>query len=152
MRQMMKAPYSLATAPFLTFALLISGCAATSAPPLSNTAAPTDIQATVLVDASNVGFGQRAYVDGPIIEPVKLLEDSRCPQNARCVWAGRLRLQMIWHRGNGEAQPFELTLGEPTHIADGNIQITSAPPAPILGEAALAPADYRFSFRFDGGY
>jgi hypothetical protein len=100
----------------------------------------------------DIGLGQRAYADGPIIEVRDILEDSRCPQNARCVWAGRLKLAMIWHRGNGAEQPFELTLGEPTHIADGHIQITAATPPRLAGAKALKPTDYRFSFRFDGGY
>lgn len=38
-----------------------------------------------LADAANVAIGQRAYVDGPLIQPVAVLEDSRCPVNARCV-------------------------------------------------------------------
>jgi hypothetical protein len=146
MPQMMKAirPHSLAL--FCVSAALLSGCAVTGA---NNQI--TETLSTVLPSGENVRFGQKAYVDGPIVEPVKLLEDSRCPQNARCVWAGRLKLQMIWHRGNGEQMPFELTLGEPTHIADGNIQITAATPPIIVGGDKLEPADYRFSFRFDGG-
>lgn len=143
MPQMMKAVRHPIFSLFAASLLGLTGCAAAPSP---STAAPT-----VLPSGDNVGFGQRAYVDGPIIEPVKLLEDSRCPQNARCVWAGRLRVQMIWHRGNGEAMPFELTLGEPTHIADGHIEITAAPPAPILGEEPLKATDYRLSFRFHGG-
>lgn len=149
MSQMMKTPRPLAWTAIMALPLLISGCAASqSANPPAKSGPPT----MVLPSAQDIGFGQRAYADGPIIEAVKLLEDSRCPQNARCVWAGRLKLQMIWHRGNGEAFPFELTLGTPTHIADGQIQITAATPPSLAGEPALQPQDYRFSFRFDGGY
>lgn len=118
-----------------TFAL--SACAATG-------------QQTPLRDGSDVALGQRAMVDGPIVQPVKVLEDSRCPMNARCIWAGRVRLQMVWIRGNGEKQPFEVTLGESTPLADGAIRLESVRPEKRT-DVTLKPSDYRFSFRFDGG-
>lgn len=99
---------------------------------------------------SDVALGQRAMVDGPIVQPVEILEDSRCPMNARCVWAGRVRVKMIWWRGNGEKQPFEVTLGESTPLADGAIRLESVRPEKMTN-VTLKPEDYRFSFRFDGG-
>lgn len=118
-------------------ALALSACAATGA-------------ATPLQDGSDVGLGQRAMVDGPIVQPVEVLEDSRCPMNARCIWAGRVRVKMIWWRGNGEKQPFEVTLGESTPLADGAIRLESVRPEKMTN-VTLKPSDYRFSFRFDGG-
>ncbi len=117
--------------------LVLSACAATGA-------------ATPLPDGSDVALGQRAMVDGPIVQPVEILEDSRCPMNARCVWAGRVRVKMIWWRGNGEKQPFEVTLGESTPLADGAIRLESVRPEKMTN-VTLKPEDYRFSFRFDGG-
>ncbi|WP_256837479.1 hypothetical protein [Sphingopyxis sp. KK2] len=117
--------------------LTLSACAATGA-------------ATPLQDGSDVALGQRAMVDGPIVQPVEVLEDSRCPMNARCVWAGRVRVKMLWWRGNGEKQPFEVTLGESTPLADGAIRLESVRPEKMTN-VTLKPEDYRFSFRFDGG-
>ena len=105
---------------------------------------------TPLPDGSDVGLGQRAYVDGPIVQLVEILEDSRCPMNARCVWAGRVRVKMIWWRGNGEKQPFDVTLGESTPLADGAIRLESVRPEKMTN-VTLKPEDYRFSVRFDGG-
>lgn len=124
-------------APILFAALALSACATTRGQ-------------TPLPDAGNVALGQRAYADGPIIQPVAVLEDSRCPMNARCVWAGRVRVQMLWIRGNGEKQPFAVTLGESTPLADGSITLESVRPDKMTN-VTLKPADYRFSFRFDGG-
>lgn len=121
----------------LVAALAVSACAATG-------------QQTPLQDGSNVALGQKAYVDGPIVQPVAVMEDSRCPMNARCVWAGRLRVKMLWIRGNGEKQPFEVTLGESTPLADGSITLESVRPDKVTN-IVLKPADYRFSFRFAGG-
>ena len=120
----------------LPAAIALSACATTAAAPLP--------------DGSDVALGERAYVDGPIVQPVEVIEDSRCPMNARCVWAGRVRVKMLWHRGNGEKQPFDVTLGEPTHLADGQFALESVRPERHTDET-LKPADYRFTFRFAGG-
>ena len=124
-------------APIVLAAFALSACATTSGQ-------------TPLADASNVALGQQAYADGPIIQPVAVLEDSRCPMNARCIWAGRVRVKMMWIRGNGEKQPFEITLGESTPIADGSITLESVRPDKMTN-VELKLTDYRFSFRFAGG-
>lgn len=116
--------------------LALSACATTRSAPLP--------------DGSNVALGQKAYVDGPLVQPVEVIEDSRCPMNARCVWAGRVRVKMVWIRGNGEKQPFEATLGEPVQLADGQFTLESVRPEKMTN-VTTKPSDYRFSFRFAGG-
>lgn len=123
--------------PALVVALALSACAGAA-------------RQTVLPEAGNVALGQRAYADGPIVEAVEVIEDSRCPMNARCIWAGRVRVKMLWHRPTGEKQPFEVTLGEATPLADGAIRLEAVRPEKGT-DAAPKPSDYRFSFRFDGG-
>lgn len=120
----------------LPAAFALSACATTAGAPLP--------------DGSDVALGQKAYVDGPIVQPVEVVEDSRCPMNARCVWAGRVRVKMVWIRGNGEKQPFEVTLGEPTQLADGQFTLESVRPEKRT-DIEIKPSDYRFSFRFAGG-
>lgn len=121
----------------LPAALALSACATTPGAPLA--------------DGSDVALGQKAYVDGPIVQPVEVLEDSRCPMNARCVWAGRVRVKMVWIRGNGEKQPFEATLGEPVQLADGHLTLESVRPEKRT-DVTIKPSDYRFSLRFAGGF
>lgn len=120
----------------LPAALALSACATTRGSPLP--------------DGSDVALGQKAYVDGPLVQPVEVIEDSRCPMNARCVWAGRVRVKMVWIRGNGEKQPFEATLGEPVQLADGQFTLESVRPEKMTN-VTIKPSDYRFSFRFAGG-
>lgn len=114
--------------------LLLTACATTSIP---------------RSDGNDVALGQEAIVDGPIVKPIAVLEDSRCPMNARCVWAGRVRLKMLWihPRGNRE---FELSTDQPAPIADGSITLTSVHPDKRT-DVVLKPNDYRFSFAFAGG-
>lgn len=102
-------------------------------------------------DGHDVALGQAAYVDGPLVRPVSILEDSRCPKDVRCIWAGRVRVEMHWLRPNGEEQPFELELGQPHLLADGQITLTAARPDK-QSDDAISASDYRFSFFFEGGY
>ena len=120
----------------LPAALALSACATTGGAPLP--------------DGGDVALGQKAYVDGPLVQPVEVLEDGRCPMNARCVWAGRVRMKMVWIRGNGEKQPFEATLGEPVQLADGQFTLESVRPEKMTN-VTIKPSEYRFSFRFAGG-
>jgi hypothetical protein len=104
-----------------------------------------------LADRNNVPLGRSAYVDGPIIRPVKVIEDSRCPMNARCIWAGTVKIEAIWVRPSGD-RTIELELGKPIPIADGSIELTDVSPSRIAGEGKEPKQeDYRFSFRFMGG-
>ncbi len=103
-------------------------------------------------DAKNVALGQAAFADGPIVQPVEVLEDSRCPEDVRCVHAGQMRLKMLWLRPGGRQQEFEVTLGQRTQLADGSILFERVIPGRTSANKGIKPADYRFDFRFDGGY
>ena len=59
---------------FLPAALALSACATLP----TAAAGPT------------AGLGQAATVGELRVRPLRVIEDSRCPINARCVWAGRL--------------------------------------------------------------
>lgn len=137
---------------FAPLLLLALGACAGSSPPAAAPASPLQHASISLPHGQNVALGQRAYVDGPIVEAVRIVEDSRCPINARCVHAGRLRVAMVWHRPTGEAMPFIAELGERTHIADGAFLITRATGPRLVGEGSDEKIDYRFDFRFEGGY
>lgn len=91
-------------------------------------------------------FGQAAMV-GPLrVTPLKVLEDSRCPINARCVWAGRLILR-TFIRGPNIRETRDLTLGEPQPIAGGRLSLVAAEPGKMAGAEGNLPAN-RFTFEF----
>jgi hypothetical protein len=97
----------------------------------------------------NVALGQTTNVSGPKIRPITVIEDSRCPINARCIWAGRVRVKVLWLRVAGN-QELELTLGEAQPMADGAITLVSVTPERRT-EKVTKRKDYRFSFEFAGG-
>ena len=119
--------------------IALAGCTATGANPPS--AQPPEGPARI---------GQTVYVDGPRVTPLKVIEDSRCPMNARCVWAGRVVLRVKVQGGAWQRQ-IDLTLGEPVQVADGGLTLVSVTPDRRT-DKAIKPRDYRFAFTFQGGY
>lgn len=92
-----------------------------------------------------------AAVTGPItVKPTRVLEDSRCPMNARCITAGRVRVEAtIWL--GGRARQAVIASDEPLPIADGTLSIEAIEPESFMTNAHPRPADYRFKFAFSGG-
>ncbi len=78
------------------------------------------------------------------VRPLEVLEDSRCPQNARCVWAGRLRLR-VNIEGVGER---EVTLDEvATQTPRGAFALVAVSPGPWTDWPEGNRPPYRFGFR-----
>jgi hypothetical protein len=89
-------------------------------------------------------FGETSRVGRLTITPQALVEDSRCPINARCVWAGRLVLKTRIE-GAGWRETIDLTLGQSAAIHGGRIMLVAAKPDKLAG-TATRPGDYRFGF------
>lgn len=91
------------------------------------------------------GIGQQADLGGRlVIRPLAVIEDSRCPNNARCVWAGRLRL-----RADVSGEALELTLGQPALTAHGSVLLAVASPGAWTDwptDELGAKPGYRFGF------
>ena len=82
------------------------------------------------------------------MRPLAVVEDSRCPAEVTCVWAGRLvvRAEIL----GGARRTVELELGKPVPVADGALTLVDVMPAKRAG-SAVRPGDYRFTFKFEGG-
>ena len=96
-----------------------------------------------------VKLGQLAYVDGPRVRPDRVIEDSRCPIDVVCVWAGRVVLRATVFGGNWSKE-VDLTLGTPAPIADGTLTLVTVEPARRSSDLA-DPQQLRFTFAFEGG-
>lgn len=100
---------------------------------------------------ARAALGETVHVDGPKVTPLEMLEDSRCPMNARCVWAGQVRLKVRVHLGSGD-QERELISNKPVPVADGTLELVEVRPDRVAGEGqSLDPKGYRFGFKFTGG-
>lgn len=94
-------------------------------------------------------MGQTVRVNGPTVRPVKVVEDSRCPADVRCVWAGRVVILAEVAGGNWR-RTVKLTLGdEGVTVANGRLRLVSVTPEKLRKSDPAFP--YRFSFAFQGG-
>lgn len=98
---------------------------------------------------TRVRIDQTANVDGPKVTPLKLIEDSRCPKGAQCVWAGRVRVTVRIDLGQ-RSELRDLALGEPQQVADGALTLVEVLPEKTAGDH-IYPDEYRFGFKFAGG-
>ncbi len=117
--------------PLVILCLTLAGCATIT--PAS--AGPT------------AGLGETANVGGVQVRPLRVVEDSRCPVNAVCVWQGRLRVEAeVEARGGSETHRTVLTLREPAALGDGILTMIEAQPVKL--DAPIDPPTYRFTFSF----
>lgn len=93
--------------------------------------------ATVAHAAPTVRLGETQRVGRLRITPLLVKEDSRCPMNARCFWAGRV----VIRDGRTRVQR-DLMLGQP---AAPGLVLDSVTPERMAGTPARRGA-YRFHF------
>ena len=120
----------------LALAVALVGCTTTPAAPANGIA--------------RAGLDERVYVDGPYVTPLEVIEDSRCPINARCVWAGRTRLSVKIDLGS-RSEVREIGSDAPIQVADGTLSLVEVQPDRLAGEQPKRPPPYRFGFTFAGG-
>lgn len=91
------------------------------------------------------GIGQTADLGGGLrVRPLEVLEDSRCPQNARCVWAGRLRLRVAVEG----AEEHEVIDDEAVvQTQRGRFALVAVSPGPWTDWPEERRTPYRFGFR-----
>lgn len=107
-----------------------------------------------------VALGEWVWLTQPYtsISPRKVIEDSRCPINARCVWAGRVLIEVlasndrepdVLHAHDG-AMSFQLEIDstQPTTIFGGDVVIDHVEPNSGLAGSNIDADDYRFTISF----
>ncbi len=119
--------------------------AALAAPLLA--ACSTTTGYAVAPEGSAVALGHPVAVADIALTPLSVIEDSRCPINARCVWAGRIVVETQVD-GAGWRDVLPLTLGEPSDSHGYYFSLVSAEPGRMAGSGTdpLEPEDYRFIF------
>ena len=95
-------------------------------------------------------LGEATRVGTLVVTPRAVVEDSRCPINARCVWAGRTRLSVRIDLGSG-SETREIASDAPIQVADGQLALVEVQPDRTAGEQPREQKPYRFGFTFSGG-
>ncbi len=91
--------------------LLLLGCNGISAPapsPLASPLEPPALPSTQLV----LGVGEQGQLPGSDLQITfqSVLEDSRCPADVDCAWAGQARIQLLLEQAAAEPIVLELAL------------------------------------------
>jgi len=97
--------------------------------------------------AATVGLGETARLGDVDVRPLAIVEDSRCPSDVQCIWAGRVRLRVAMAGVAGEPV---LVLGEAFALPGGGaIILTHVAPArwhrPPSGVDVNAPPRFTFT-------
>lgn len=142
---------------FLFSVLMLSACSqapeAPADPPTPQDELAQSIQASLdRLDAElaaegvvAVGLNETADLGGGLtVTPLDVLEDSRCPANVDCVWAGQVRL-----RANVSGAEVELNSDQGLSTPNGIVVLAVVKPYPFQEwpEAELPIPPYRFGFR-----
>jgi hypothetical protein len=139
---------------FVFVALMLAAC---TSPAGGGTTPPAQLPEHIRMDLAQreaalrapgvvaAGIGQTADLgNGLRVRPLEVVEDSRCPQNARCVWAGRLRVR-VNVEGVGER---EVILDEAAvETPRGSFTMVAASPGPWTDWPEDQRPPYRFGFR-----
>ena len=93
-------------------------------------------------------LGEATRVGTLVVTPRSVVEDSRCPINARCIWAGRavVRAQID---GAGWRETLNLTLGDRITTHGTTLGLTSVEPGKMAG--AQPTLSQPMLFGFEGG-
>lgn len=118
--------------------------------PLAFAAALTAGCATLTSNAGDrtavMRIGETTQFAGTKVTVVKLLEDSRCPAEVNCVWAGRVKISLAIVRDGGTNMR-ELGSDTPIQALGGTLELLQTRPE-RRADRIIAPGDYRFTIRY----
>jgi len=78
---------------------------------------------------------------------VSVTEDSRCPVDTACIWAGEVRV-LLAITDRGKASQSEVTQGGSVVASEYRVTLVRVEPLPT-STARTAPADYRATLKID---
>lgn len=96
---------------FALFSMLsLAACVSAAAPQAASTPAPSVQNKTITEHSITLALGERTTLsDGSQLAYLRLINDSRCPPNTQCVWAGDAEIELRWTPLNkGKATTFSL--------------------------------------------
>lgn len=125
----------------LLLTVTLVACQSTSAPAPQAASLNQEVQ---LAPGEQAAYQQQALS----VEFVRVVEDSRCPSDVTCVWAGEVKVQLSTRINAAEAVQHEITAGQQATVGDFRLVVVKVQPEPI-STRQISPEEYRVTLRVD---
>lgn len=93
---------------------------------------------------AGVGIGKSITIEGVTLTPQTILEDSRCPEDVQCIWAGDFRAEVLVVDGE-RTTTSTMGVGSFVRTSAGTIVLSSVLPIPN-SRKTIKEKDYEFFF------
>ena len=128
-------------------------------PPLSlgPTSTPTEVISTSTLPNNQpikiagtevLKLNEEVTVNGLSIKPWAVTEDSRCPSDVQCIWAGQVKVAFSLKSSTETRAAVELKPGESTSTKSFKVTLVKVDPYPTSGHK-IADAEYRITFKIE---
>ena len=94
---------------------------------------------------ASLEIGKTAKFPHVNVTALEVTEDSRCPVDVQCIWAGTVKVKVNVSKPSGNFTEI-LELGKFLTTGTELVTLVAVSPSPKAGES-IAPADYRLVFR-----
>jgi hypothetical protein len=93
---------------------------------------------------------QRATFEphGLSVEFVRVVEDSRCPTDVTCVWAGEVKVQLSTRMREAEAVQHQITAGQDATVGEFRLAVVRVRPERI-STREISPPEYRATLKVE---
>lgn len=92
-------------------------------------------------------FTQTTRAGPVLVQPLRLIEDSRCPADVLCVWQGQVVIEARLTL-NGKASIEQLTMNDEFEIAGGHLTLDVTNPTSFTTDKPPQNSDYEFHFTY----
>lgn len=127
--------------------MLIRSLMLTAAATTASACATADQLQTDCDDSLCVGINETFTSADFSLTPLEVLEDSRCPVEAECVWTGQVRIRASVER-DGRTEVVELSNIEPVEVLSGTLTFTHVWPEASVERPIEDQQQFRFAFDF----
>jgi hypothetical protein len=114
---------------------------------LTACAAGTPRKSVAPGDTVTLGVGEAVPVKGTStsLRFVGLIEDSRCPRDTTCIWAGEVKVRIEFLERSVTSRQSELKLGEGVESGGVRVTLEGVEPQP-MSNARISAQGYRATF------
>lgn len=120
-------------------AVVLAACRSASDPAAHAASLDQDIQ---LAPGDRAVFAEQKLD----VEFVRVVEDSRCPTDVTCVWAGEVKVQLSTRIDAAKAVPHEIVAGQQATVGEFRVIVVQVQPEKV-STREISPEEYRMTLK-----